>query len=168
MNELSTGWKFFRTGAIIQMILVILLFVFRVAQVGAFENLLLGILLIIGYSVMFWFLYFGLSCLNNNYPDKQLTNSQKTSFNRLFILNFLCIAIVFSDFLNILRLLSPVFFDEDVSFTDSGLIYIILIGVSAFYLFSFHILFLIGMYRLRILITKNVEAQWDEQFGKGR
>lgn len=161
MNELSTGWKFFRTGAFIQMILVILEFVFLAVQLGIFKNPLVGILLIIAYFLMFWFLYFGLSCLNNNYPDKPLSISQKNGFNRLFILNFFCIPVAFSEFLTVFRRFTTLPFHE-LSYSDPRIIYVILIGFYGLYFFVFHILFLIGMYRLRVLITRNAEAQWDD------
>lgn len=166
MIELSKGWKLFRAGTILQMIFVILEFILSILRISIQKNIFWGILPLVCYFLIFCFLYFGLNLLNNNYPDQLLSIKQKTWFNRLFLLNFLCIAMVFSQFVSSWRNVLPLLFEIDADWDGLNILLVSIFLFYSLFLFAFHIAFLIGMYRLRILLFKNSESEWIERFGK--
>ncbi len=166
MTELTTGWKLFRVVCILQMILVSLELILSVGGLLSPKFFFFSLFSTLIYSVIFIFLYQGLSLINYNYPNTPLSPSQKKSFNWLYLLNFLLIAFLFGQIVNEWRTTIPIWqvLDEanEVSLSDY-LIY----GYSfliAILLFIFHIIFLGGMYNLRRLIYQNTIETWDEQF----
>jgi hypothetical protein len=66
------------------------------ALIGLFDQgQFLGIVSVPLYLLAFLQTILAINILNNNYPDVPVTGKQKTSFNRLFLLNFFFLAFLF-------------------------------------------------------------------------
>lgn len=165
MKNLPASWKAFRIGCFVQMILVILEWGFSVRWLFRGHNPLIPLLEIIAYSLVFIFLYKGLSLLNENYPATPLTTKQKRQFNWLFIINVLLIAFLFAQVIVEWRWAIQLMFVLRVSFYAGLLITHSLI--SGVLIFLFHIVFLWGMIRLRRVIHTNILNNWYNQFEEG-
>src|SRR5437016_4358894 len=100
MNGLSTFWKIFRVVCIVQLLLVAFQGMFSISRLFYRHSIFLSMIEIITYTLVFLFVYQGLSLLNYNYPDVPLSPKQKRSFNGLFIINFLLIAFLFAQVIN--------------------------------------------------------------------
>ncbi|MFT3825071.1 MAG: hypothetical protein QM731_14200 [Chitinophagaceae bacterium] len=160
MNKLPTSWKVFRTGCIVQMVLVALQFVFTVNWIFRTTFVITALLEAIAYVLIFVFLYKGLSLLNDNYPDIPLTVKQKKQFNWLFIINLLLIAFLFAEIIAEWRATVPLLMLLNAGF---GLYF--LIGYPLFLvtlIFLFHLIFLVGMAKLRGEIHTNAMNDWDK------
>lgn len=165
MKNLPASWKAFRIGCFVQMILVILEWGFSVRWLFRGHNPLVPLLEIIAYSLIFIFLYKGLSLLNENYPATPLTIKQKRQFNWLFIINVLLIAFLFAQVIVEWRWAIQLVFVLRASFYAGLLITHSLI--SGVLIFLFHIVFLWGMIRLRRVIHTNTLKDWYNQFEEG-
>jgi hypothetical protein len=150
---MSIGWKIFRIVCVLQMILAALILFsslfdfFRYASFGDVFKLLL-FLLIIMLSI------FGVNTLNNNYPDTPVTGTQKKNFNRLFLLNFLFLAVLFGLLFAEYRQVSGIakLFDQPV-FSLPFSFYAMLLGYITSLIFQFVILY--GLYELRRILYMN-------------
>src|SRR5689334_995368 len=91
---MSFGWKIFRLICVLQMtISALMLFstlidFFRSPNFGDVFKLLLFLLTIM-LSIL------AVNTLNNNYPETPVTGTHKKNFNRLFLLNFIFLAVLF-------------------------------------------------------------------------
>lgn len=164
MKELSAGWKFFRILAIVQLVLVAALLMLAMVALFSGNRLVIHLAETICYALVFWFLFLGLGMLNDNFPDNPLPPALKRRFNWLFLLNSLAIVLLFakavSEWNALIRLgIKPFRITDVMQFT-----------APAFLLhnavFLFHMLFLVGMFRLRRAIHKNTIINWQEQFGR--
>lgn len=164
MKELTSGWKLFKLGSILQMINVLFHLVITIPSLIYPGSFLIGLLSTLSYCSIGAFLYLGLSILNNNYPDIPLAPSHKRNFNRLFILNFLAIAILFAELFNKWRNLFPLLLGDSYEFDGEEIFLIVLFLFIPLFLFVFHFVFLVGMYRLRKLLHTNQETDWEKQF----
>jgi hypothetical protein len=87
-------WILFRIVCIIQMLLASvfmitgLIGIFQYGSFTAFISLIL-------FLFIFLLTILAVNILSNNYPDTPVTGKQKTSFNRLFLLNFLFLVLLF-------------------------------------------------------------------------
>lgn len=162
MNELPAKWKLFRVACIIQMVLVACQLMLSVTGLFWRKQLVYPITEIIAYSIIFFFVYMGLSLLNDNYPDTPLTPKQKRNFNYLFIVNFLLIAYLFAQVIAEWRRVVPYLFEMELTIRS----YIILSAMLAMNLviFALHLVFLVGMFNLRRAIYRNTMHTWYNQF----
>ena len=91
---MKLAWKLYRLVCVLQMtvaafILLTALFnFFKYPNFGDISKLLLFLLIML-LSI------FAVNTLNNNYPDTPITGKQKKTFNRLFLANFLFLAVLF-------------------------------------------------------------------------
>ncbi|MFM9911317.1 MAG: hypothetical protein ACKVOW_18405 [Chitinophagaceae bacterium] len=162
MKELTTGWKVFRFVCILQLIVVgfqLVLSVLSILQANQFYYSLISSLI---YLVLFLFLYQGVLIISNNYPDTPLGPGQKKYFNWLFLLNVLAIAFLFGQVISKWRVLVPLLNVIDAGWLDylffSFPLFLVLIT------FGLHLLFLIGIYKLRRLLYQNTIERWQQQF----
>jgi len=162
MNGLTTRWKVFRVVCIVQLILVAFQLVMSIGGLFYKKNFFYQVIEITCYIFIFWFLYLGLTLLNDNYPDVPLSKSQKRKFNWLFLLNFLLIAFLFAQVVSEWKLLKPIIDNE-----EAGIV--IYLKMDPFLLifaivFMLHLIFLAGMFQLRSVIYENTVTQWQQQF----
>jgi len=162
MKEFTTFWKIFRAICIVQLILVAFKGIVSFSQVFYSGNKILNCIDVIAYTLVFLFVYHGLSMLNYNYPDVPLSPKQKRSFNILYLLNFILIAFLFAQVVNSWWLVPFVFKSENVSnkvwYTLAAQL------LFSWIIFIIHLVFLAGMFQLRRFIYKNTVSSWYEQF----
>jgi hypothetical protein len=150
---MSTGWKIFRLVCVLQMILAaFILFsgLFKFFRYASFAEVfrLLLFLLIMLLSI------FAVNTLNNNYPDTPITGNQKRTFNRLFLLNFLFLAVLFGLIIAEYRQVSgiAVLLDRPIIRLRFSY-YMMLLSYITVLIFQFVILF--GLYDLRRILYIN-------------
>jgi hypothetical protein len=161
MNSLPLRWKLFRILCILQMLMIVYPLVYYV--VSLFNgHFLLALIHITSYLLILFFLFLGLSLLNDNYPDTPFSPVQKRRYNRLFILNFLLIAFLFSKVVGEWSVL-PLLFAAGYAW-DSMLLLVWFNAITIIGAFVVHLLFLYGMYRLRVRIQNNTVDTWYQQF----
>lgn len=162
MKGFTVYWKIFRAFCIVQLILVAFKGILSVSQLIYSGSKLLNCIDIIAYSLVFLFVYHGLSMLNYNYPDIPLSPKQKRSFNILYLINFILIAFLFAQVVNSWWLVPFVFNTENISkkvwYTLAAQLLI------SWLIFLIHLLFLAGMYQLRRFIYQNTISSWYQQF----
>lgn len=107
---------------------------------------------IICFALVAIFSIFGFNMVNNNYPNKPVTGNQKSWFNRLFLLNFLLLAFLFTWFFISLRDYNK-FTSCFTSQTPPLSLKLAVISTALMLTFQFIILF--GMYSLRRLLFIN-------------
>src|SRR5690349_12151834 len=100
MKEFTTFWKVFRFLCIIQLMLVAFLGIRSFGLLFSRESTLLYLVNTAAYTLVFLFVYQGLSILNYNYPDQPLSAKQKRMFNVLYLINFILIAFLFARVVN--------------------------------------------------------------------
>jgi len=150
---MSAGWKVYRIVCALQMMLSAFMLLstatdmFRHFSSGMLLRLLLFLLITL-LSV------FAINVLTSNYPDTPVTGTQKTTFNRLFLLNFLFLAVLFGLVIAEFRVLNKLagligkpWFRLPAGFLTSTIIYSIIV------IFQFIILY--GLYNLRRLLYAN-------------
>ena len=161
MNLLPLRWKLFRIMCILQMLMIVYPLVYYVIALFG-QHFLLALVHIVCYLLILFFLFQGLTLLNDNYPDTPFSPVQKRRYNRLFILNFLLIAFLFSKVVGEWSVL-PILFAASYAWSSM----VLLVWANAIAImgaFLFHLLFLYGMYRLRIRIQNNTVDTWYQQF----
>ena len=150
---MSISWKIFRLVCVLQMIIsAFILFsalvdFFRHATFGEIFRLLLFVLTML-LSI------FAVNTLNNNYPDTPVTGKQKRTFNRIFLLNFLFLAVLFGLIIAEYRQVSEIanLLDKPIHklpFSVFGM----LLGYVMVLIFQFVILY--GLYELRRILYMN-------------
>lgn len=161
---MSIGWKLYRFVCIIQMtiaafiMLMTLLDFFRHASFGDVFKLLLFLLIML-LSI------FAVNTLNNNYPDTPITGSQKKTFNRLFLLNFIFLAVLFGLIIAEYRAISELTKLLNISFFDLPFRLLILF-LSYVLVLIFQFIMLYGLYDLRRLLYVNFMKRKFEFEGK--
>jgi len=166
MKVLSISWKLFRIVCIVQLLLVATQLMIYAGRLFMGRTIIFSLIEILVHTLLFLFLYQGLSILNYNYPDTPLSVKQKRQFNILFLLNFLLIAFLFGHVVNQWRLIAPI-----IGFVSGGFRgYLALCSVFLFttIIFIFHLIFLAGMYRLRREIYRQTTETWYSQFDENK
>jgi hypothetical protein len=164
MNGLSTSWKIFRIICICQLVLVAFQGMLSISSLLSGKSIVMHIIEIIVYTLVFVFVYEGLSMLNYNYPDVPLSTKQKRSFNILYLINFLSIAFLFARVVNTWWIVP--FLMETSNLNMYNWFYIIVLFLFAWLIFIIHLVFLAGMFKLRRLIHQNTLNSWYEQFDR--
>lgn len=146
-------WKLFRAICIVQMIAAalnlmdILFHFFLQASWG-------GILGLALFFTMVLLTITAVNLLNNNYPDEPLNDIQKKNFNRLFLVNFLLLSIlfgfVFSEINSLIQLAKLT--GKNILRFSSG-VYLMLFIYIMMLIFQFLILY--GMVKLRFELSAN-------------
>lgn len=165
MNGLSTSWKVFRIICICQLVLVAFQGMFTISRLLSDKNILMHLIELIVYSGVFVFVYQGLSILNYNYPNIPLSVKQKRSFNILYLVNFLFIAILFARVVNTWWSIPMLIMEADMIHIASWFFFIVWFLFPSL-IFIIHLIFLTGMFKLRRLIHQNTISSWYEQFDK--
>jgi hypothetical protein len=150
---MSFSWKIFRLICVLQMtISALILFstlfdFFRNPSLGDVFKLLLFLLTIM-LSIL------AVNTLNNNYPDTPVTGNQKKNFNRLFLLNFIFLAVLFGLIIGEYRQVSEIaeLFNKNILNLRFSY-YVMLLGYVAVLIFQFVILY--GLYELRRILYMN-------------
>lgn len=152
-ESIPLRWKIFRIVCILQLL----------AATGRGMETLFYLLPSISFSEIAALLVFtailllcllGVNIVNNNLPDEPVQGSQKKRFNRLFILNFLFLAILFGFVIADIRSLKEIILltGRHVTQLPTG-IYLPL-ATDSIILF-FQLLILLGLARLRIELEAN-------------
>jgi hypothetical protein len=128
------------------------------------ENTLLYLINTAAYTMVFLFVYHGLSILNYNYPDQPLSAKQKRLFNLLYLVNFILIAFLFARVVNDWWMVRFVF-DPEVVKNNSWYMMTALLFMS-WLIFIIHLITLGGMFKLRRFIHQNTLNTWYDQFGQ--
>ncbi|HEX6426391.1 MAG TPA: hypothetical protein VF008_01845 [Niastella sp.] len=162
MKGFTTFWKIFRAICIVQLVLVAFLGVQSLGMLFYKSNILVSCIDIAAYSLVFLFVYHGLSILNYNYPDVPLSSKQKRIFNVLYLINFILIAYLFAQVVNTWWMVHIVF-DTEIQKNYNWVMATAVLSLSWF-IFLIHLVFLAGMFRLRRLIHENTISTWYEQF----
>jgi hypothetical protein len=162
---MSIGWQIFRIICLLQMLMTTyftfsnLMRLFNKGQVQFFWEAL-------AFGLVGTLSVFALSVLNANYPDKPIAGKQKSTFNWLYLLNFILLAFLFGLFfstINFLKEVSTVTGKEIFSLPFSN--WIPTIVCSAMLIFHFIILY--GLFILRRLLFLNHHLhQQDFEFEK--
>ncbi len=162
MNGLSLSWKLFRIIGILQMVLVAFQWMLAISGLFYAGYVAFHAVGVVIYSITFMFVYSGLSLLNDNYPDTPLSDRQRRWFNWLYLVNVLFIAYLFARLIEFGRVVWPYLGKKFLSFSD----YLSLLTYPLLHLFifSFHIVFLAGMFQLRRVIYRNTMHNWYQQF----
>ncbi len=87
-------WKLFRVVCILQMLIASVFTIMGVIRLFGDPGFT-AIIAVILYLAIFLQTVLAINILNNNYPNVPVTGTQKTNFNRLFLLNFLFLVFVF-------------------------------------------------------------------------
>ncbi|THU40915.1 hypothetical protein FAM09_02020 [Niastella caeni] len=162
MKGLTTFWKIFRAVCIVQLVLVAFLGVQAFAMLFYKSNILVRCIDLAAYTLVFLFVYHGLSILNYNYPDVPLSPRQKRVFNILYLINFILIAYLFAQVVNTWWMVHIVF-DSEIQKNNNWVMATAVLLLSWF-IFLIHLAFLAGMFRLRRFIHQNTVGSWYEQF----
>jgi hypothetical protein len=162
MKEFTTFWKVFRLLCIIQLILVAFLGIRSFGLLFSRENTLLYLINTAAYTMVFLFVYQGLSILNYNYPDQPLSAKQKRTFNLLYLANFILIAFLFAQVVNGLWMVRFVFDPEAAK--RPGWYMMTAFLLMSWMIFIIHLITLGGMFKLRRFIHQNTVNTWYDQF----
>ena len=162
MKEFTTFWKVFRFLCIIQLILVAFQGIKYFGQLFSRENTLLQLVNMAAYTMVFLFVYQGLSILNYNYPDQPLSAKQKRSFNILYLVNFILIAFLFARVVNDWWMVRYVF-DPNIA-KSTGWYTMTAFLLISWLIFIIHLIALGGMFKLRRFIHENTVNTWYNQF----
>ena len=146
-------WKLFRAICIVQMIaaalntLAILFHFF----VHASWSGIIGLALFLAIMLL---TILAVNLLNTNYPDDPVDGNQKKNFNRLFLVNFLFLSLLFGFIIAEMRSLTQL---ADVTLKNildlPFSIFMMLIVYMSMLIFQLIILY--GLYKLRILLYSN-------------
>ncbi len=146
-------WKIFRGICIVQMIaaavnvLDLLFNFFRYASWSGLVGLVLFTFIML-LSVL------AVNLLNNNYPDEPVDGKQKKNFNRLFLINFLFLALLFGFIIAEYRSLNQLVIATGKSLFDYPFA-IFLMLIVYFGMLIFQLLILYGLYKLRLELYSN-------------
>ena len=146
-------WKLFRALCIVQMIaaagnlLERLFSFFQYPSWGAVISLLV-------YTAILLLSILAINLLNNNYPDEPVEGTQKRSFNRLFLVNFLLLACLFGFIISEYRSLQKIaaLVRLDLFALPPGVF--VMLAVHVFVLIL-QLILLYGLYQLRVELYTN-------------
>jgi hypothetical protein len=164
MKENFSGWRIFRAVCIIQLVLVAFQGMLSLSGLFNGKHIITSMVEILVYTCLFVFVYEGLSILNYNFPDIPLSQKQKRTFNILFVLNFLFIALLFARVVNTWWVL-PFLWEYEGKWYNS-VVYIVVLFALAWMIFGIHLVFLVGMFRIRRIIHERTINTWVETFKK--
>ena len=88
------SWKLYRIVCVLQMVssaIILMSTLFQAFQYPGFT----GIMKLILFLLILLLSIFAVNTINNNYPDTPITGQQKKTFNRLFLANFIFLAVLF-------------------------------------------------------------------------
>lgn len=162
MKEFTSFWKLFRVLCIVQLILVAFLGVRSFGLIFTRNSTLLYLVNTIAYTMVFLFVYQGLSILNYNYPDQPLSTKQKRAFNLLYLINFVLIAFLFAQVVNDWWMVRFVF-DPTIA-KNTGWYVMTAFLLMSWVIFIIHLITLGGMFKLRRHIYQNTVNTWYDQF----
>ena len=166
MTNLTNRWRIFNTISIVQMIMVMFLLVISIGGIFYGDNMFWRLLEGVCYAAMILFLYLGFTILNDNYPDTPLSVKQKRYFNILFLANFLLIAFLFAKVLVQWRYVRSVI--SGFHLDARGYLMVLLPLILAILVFVLNFVYLIGMYRLRVIIQENNIREIEDGFNNDR
>jgi hypothetical protein len=154
---MPASWKLYRVVCILQvMISSFILFtslidIFRITLFSNVAGIIL-FLLVISLAVL------AVNILNNNYPDTPITGKQKKTFNWLFLLNFIFLAVLFGFIISETRslrhfanLLDKKLFELPIHFFIKLIAYLVVL--------IFQLVILYGLYILRFRLYDNFIKQ---------
>jgi hypothetical protein len=158
------SWKFYRIVCILQMVsssIIMMSTLFRSFQYPNFTDIarLVLFLLILLLAI------FAINTLNNNYPETPITGPQKRTFNRLFLLNFIFLAVLFGFIIagiKSINELAVLLGKPVVQLPFTALMTVTVYIVTL--VFQFIILY--GLYNLRRILYSNFMKQEFEFEGK--
>lgn len=162
MKEFTAFWKVFRILCILQLILVAFLGVKSFGQLFSQSSTLLNLVNVVAYTIVFMFVYHGLSILNYNYPDQPLSDKQKRMFNILYLSNFILIAFLFARIVNDWWMVRFIF-DKNIV-RSNGWYVMTAFWLISWLIFIIHFITLGGMFKLRHFIHQNTLNTWYDQF----
>jgi hypothetical protein len=97
---------------------------------------------------------FAINTVNNNYPDKPIEGSQKTAFNRLFMLNFVFLAFLFGFVFAEYRVANR--FAKLIDQPIFSLPFELLISLITYFItLVLQLVILYGLYQLRLILYIN-------------
>ena len=151
---MSFNWKLFRIICFLQLLLTAFYAVTSFISLFQYSNSFYYFFQAVAFGLMFWLAVIGLSLLNNNYPDKPVTGTEKTIFNWLFILNFILLAFLFGLFFAEISRLNDIrkLFNNRVLRLSFAFFLPVLLS---FITLLFQLLILYGLYNLRRLLYFN-------------
>lgn len=154
---MPASWKLYRVVCILQVMLssfilfTSLIDIFRITLFSNAVGIIL-FLLVISLSIL------AVTILNNNYPDTPITGKQKKTFNWLFLLNFIFLAVLFGFIISETRslrlfanLLDKNLFELPIHLFIKLIAYIIIL--------IFQLVILYGLYILRLRLYDNFMKQ---------
>jgi hypothetical protein len=146
-------WKIFRIICIVQLLAAsvnILEKLFYVFLHFSFSNIA-GLLLFITIMLL---CILGINLVNNNYPEEPVEGRQKKVFNRLFLLNFVLLTLLFGFIIAELRLLNQ--FAGNLGTTLLGIPFSLFLMLLVYLcMLIFQLVILYGLYRLRLELYAN-------------
>ena len=146
-------WKIFRIICIVQLLAAsvnILEKLFYVFLHFSFSNIA-GLLLFIAIMLL---CILGINLVNNNYPEEPVAGRQKKVFNRLFLLNFILLTLLFGFIIAELRFLNQ--FAGNLGTTLLGIPFSLFLMLLVYLgMLIFQLVILYGLYRLRLELYAN-------------
>jgi hypothetical protein len=120
-----------------------------------------GVARVLVYMLIVSIAVLAINILNNNYPDTPVTGKQKSTFNWLFLLNFLFLAFLFGFIIAEYRSLKElaVLFQKNFISLPAGLL---INFIAQFLLLLFQMIMLYGLYSLRRSLYDNFSRQQFE------
>jgi hypothetical protein len=139
-------WKLFRIICVLQMIIASVYAIMALINVAIYG--FWALLIVLVFVLIFLLAVLGINILNDNYPNTPVTGRQKTKFNRLFLLNFLFLFVLFCIlFIEIRAAKLIIGISHKPVLELSYELFINLIGIIVTLVFQFIILY--GLYSLR-------------------
>jgi len=120
-----------------------------ISLINFFQSASLGdILKVLLFVLIFMLTILAINIINNNYPDIPVSGKQKTSFNRLFLLNFIFLVFMFGILISEYRQLSilATLFNRSLLRLPLDMFTPLLISL---FMLIFQFVILYGLYELR-------------------
>jgi hypothetical protein len=146
-------WAFFKITCVLHMLLSA--FLLLRDTISMFNNPVFGTIAgFFLYLLAFLFSIFGISLVSSNYPDVPVIDDQKKRFNRLYILNFIFLIVLFGKIIASFQYVSIMKGLFNVSmFSLPYWVYMNMLLHVALLVFQFILFF--GLYKLRIELYRN-------------
>ncbi len=159
---MPVGWQFFRIICVLQMMASVYFFF---GNLIGFFNFGRGVHLLqaLAFSLIATFSIFALNLLNSNYPDRPIMGRQKSTFNWLFLFNFLLLALLFAYFFSAFRLLQFIAstFNREIFDLPVRIWWPVILYTSVL-IFQFVLLY--GLYFLRRMLFINHVSKQQFEF----
>jgi hypothetical protein len=154
---MPAGWKLYRIICILQMTSAGYILMSSLLTSFSTINFSLIIRLLV-FLMVILLAIFAVTTLNNNYPDKPVDGSQKRTFNRLFLVNFIFLALLFGFVISEFRFVNQLatitrknIWQLSFRYWSTLVVYIVTI--------LFQLVILYGLYNLRQLLYLNFRKQ---------